>query len=204
MARSSCAQTLYQHSRAPEKDPESGVRVRPDLVRQWVALSDPEIRYREEPPAWDRALLRARRGPPKGPLATRGSARWDLWTPPPPRVSSTQPAAVPSIVRSAPAEQAGRLGLVRSIWRKTPLGFVVGACDVLAIVIALVGMPVTLNEAPSGPDSIAVDTDFGWTQARTSAAMLADLQAAFGLAQAVPQSAEVLTVVAWADLPPAP
>jgi hypothetical protein len=87
---------------------------------------------------------------------------------------------------------------VRTIWRKTPLGFVVGACDVIALVIALVGVPRTLNEAPSDLAPIAVDADLGWTQARTSAAMLADLRAAFGWAEEAP------TIVAWADLPPAP
>jgi hypothetical protein len=141
----------------------------------------------------DRAFLRARRRPPKGPLPTRGSARWDLWTPPPPRVV---PAAAP-IVQAARPEPAGWLARVRAIWRKTPFGLVVGVCDVLALVVALVGMPATLNEAPSDLGPVAVDTDLAWTEARTSAAMLSDLRATFGLSQESP------TIVAWADLPPA-
>jgi hypothetical protein len=147
--------------------------VRPDLVRQWVAVSDPEIRFKEEPPS------------PAG----RGAARWDLWTPPPPRVSSA-----PAIHRSAPPRKARWLGWLASTWRKFPLACVVGACDVLALVIALVGTPVALDETPS--DTVAVDSDIGWTEARTSATMQADLQATYRLAQA-----DTPTIVAWADLP---
>jgi len=181
MPRSSCAQALYQHPPAPDTDPESGVRVRPDLVRQWVALSDPEIRFKEEPPS--------RTG--------RGAARWDLWTPPPPRVSSTKPAARAAIPRSDPPPKARWLGWLVSTWRRFPLACVVGACDVLALVVALVGTPVTLGEGPS--EAVAVDVDLGWTETRTSAVMQADLRAAFRL-----EPAETPTIVAWADLPSVP
>jgi hypothetical protein len=173
MAQASCAQTRYQYSLSPDQDPESGVRVRPDLVRQWVALSDPEIRFKEEPPS--------RTG--------RGAARWDLWTPPPPRVSST-----PAVHRSAPPRKARWLGWLASTWRKFPLACVVGACDVVALVIALVGTPVTLDAGPS--DAVAVDSDIAWTEARTSAAIGVGLRATYRLAPA-----DAPTIVAWADLP---
>jgi hypothetical protein len=173
MARSSCAQTPYEKHPALETDPESGVRVRPDLVLRWVALSDPEIRFKDEPPSG----------------VGRGQARWDLWTPPPPRASV---AAVP-VVRSVPPRQARWLGRLRASW----LAVAVGACAVLGVVGTLVGVPVSLHETPSDQDRVFIDTDLGWTEARTSAAIRAHLQTTFRLA-------EELTVVAWADLPALP
>ncbi len=149
--------------------------MRPDLVRQWVSLSDPEIRFKEEPPS-----------------RARGAARWDLWTPPPPRVSSTKP-----IARAVPARKARWLGWVSSTWRRFPLACVVGACDVIALVMALVGTPAALDDTPSA--AVSVDADIGWTEARTSAAMRSDLQSTFQLTRA-----DTLTIVAWADLPTIP
>jgi hypothetical protein len=69
---------------------------------------------------------------------------------------------------------------------------------VIALVIGLTCLPSGLREGPYDRESVAFEADLTWTEARTAAAMLAELETAFRI------ESTALAVVAWADLRVAP
>ncbi len=190
-----CAQAVY-HSASHQPDephPGSGVRLRPDLALKWVEPSDPQISYGEPSPfsSLDRALLRSSLGlVERPPTRSRSSyeARLedDGWTPPPPRTPRNRgPEVAAPRERSAPSFR----------W-KAQLPWLAEAAAVLALACAAFFRIPSLHQAPADP--LEVDADFSWTEARANVTWEAEL------ARAVPRPSDVLTIVAWADLPPVP